>query len=174
MIKRLFLTTVFFACLSAVAHADGNCHTKSSAAITKVFNQGIALNEKFKKSVAGGDQAAYQLLRAQVEKLNEGKVIPCVERAGEILSAVDEPKLAHKLLQLVLSYENSADETISYSLGLIFGANPQVLEDAIKRFSTSEHKLIAERLEVGWLNAKPKFKKEVIKDREQRLQKLLF
>lgn len=172
MTRRLLLVNFLFVFLSAVAHADGRCHVKSVAAIIKVFDQGIVLNDKFKKSVVEGNQAAYQSLRIQVEKLNEEDVIPCVERAGEILSKTDASKLAHKLLELVISYENSADETISYSLGLIFGANPQSLESAIKSFSPSEQKLISERLKIGWLNAKSKFKNEVIEDRERRLLQL--
>jgi hypothetical protein len=173
MIKHLFMSVAFFLYVANFVYADGNC-TKSSTAIIKVFDQGIALNEKYKKSVASGDPTSYRQLRVQVEKLNEENVIPCVERAGEILSTLNEPRLVHKLLQLVVSYENSADETISYSLGLIFGANPQMRENALKRFTPSESKLIVERLEGGWLNAKSNFKKEVIKDRKQRLQKLHF
>jgi hypothetical protein len=56
---------------------------------------------------------------------------------------------------------------------LIFGKNHQVLENTIKRFSPSEQKLISERLKIGWLNARSEFEKEVIEDREQRLQRLV-
>lgn len=172
MIKRLFLSVALCTCLLAVAHAEENCHAKDSVAIIMVFDQGIALNEKFKKSIEHSDKDEYRRLRKSSEQYDDGTVMPCVEQAGRILSARDDPKLAHKLLQLTVSYENSADETISYSLGLIFGVNPQVLENALYRFSSSERKLIAERLQVGWLNAKAKFKKDVVKDRDRRLQKL--
>jgi hypothetical protein len=158
--------------LSAFAYAEGNCVAPDSAAIAKVFEQGIALNEQFKKSVSGKDQATYQALRRQVEELNEGRVMPCVERAQRVLSVRDERELSYKLLQLVVSYENSADETISYSLGMIFGANPKVLENGLSRLGSVERRVVAARLEDGWLNAKVKFKKSVIADRERRLQKL--
>ena len=170
MTKRLSAALLVF--LPAFAYAEGNCPARDSTAITRVFDQGIALNEEFKKSVSSKDQATYQALRKQVEHLNVERVMPCVERAQGILSVRDERELAYKLLQLVVSYENSADETISYSLGMIFGVNPQVLENGLSRFGSVERKVVAARLEVGWLNAKVKFKKNVIADRERRLQKL--
>ena len=120
-----------------------------------------------RRVVSDGNQTEYQL-----RELNEEKVIPCVEHAREALSTRGDAEFAHKLLQLAVSYENSADETIAYSLGLIFGANPVVLEHALKRFSASERRLLTEQLRTGWLNTKSKFTKEAVKDREQRLKRL--
>lgn len=154
------------------AYGEETCPAKDSVAIIRVFDQGIALNEKFKKSVSGEDQTAYRALRTQVQKLNDVKVIPCVQNARKTLSSRNEPKLAHKLLELVVSYENSSDETISYSLGLIFGANPSVLENVWTHFSMTERNFLWKQLHTGWLNARAKFNEEVIKDRERRLEQL--
>src|SRR2546423_7600963 len=147
--------------LSAYAYAEGNCPAPDSAAIAMVFDQGIALNEEFKKSVSRKDQTTYSALRRRVEELNVERIMPCVERAQGILSVRDERELAYKLLQLVVSYENSADETISYSLGMIFGTNPEVLENGLRRFGPAEREVVAARLEIGWLNTKVKFEKNV-------------
>ncbi|GHU08995.1 hypothetical protein AGMMS50225_08710 [Betaproteobacteria bacterium] len=171
MIKSCFLSVLCFLCLSVCAHAEGGC-VNDSAAIIKVFDQGMALNEQFKKSV-GGNYETHRLLSVQSSKFYEERVVPCVERVVEILSRRDSPRLAHKLLLVTISFGNYADETISWSLGSIFGANPGVLENSLKQFSGLEYNWIVWELHAGWLNVRHgnKFSR-VAKDRERRLQKL--
>ena len=118
MIKHLFLSLAIFFCMVGFAHADGNC-AKDSAAIIKVFDRSIALNEKFKR-IVGDDLDKVQQSRRKVEQLHGNSLSPCLKRAVEILSKEDQPELMHKLLEGIASYENSADKMISYSFGLGF------------------------------------------------------
>jgi hypothetical protein len=161
---------ILFAHFPMSALAKETCVT-DSAGIVQVFDKGIALNEKFKRSVAENDSKSYEVLRAQTEKLSERVVIPCVVRARAMLSDHDDPVLANRLLKLVVSYENVADETVSYALGQIFGENPKVLESAIRKFSHSEQKLILAQLQSGWINVRSKYS-AAVKDREIRLRRL--
>jgi len=169
MIKNLFLSVAIFLCMADFAHADENC-TKDSAAVIKVFDQSIVLNERFKR-IPRDDLDKVQQGRKKVEKFHENSLSPCLERAVKTLSQEDQPELMHKLLEVIVSYKNSADEMISYSLGVVFGKNPDIFESSLQSFPTSKRKLILQQLKLGWLNAKAEFKEDVVSDREQRLQK---
>lgn len=169
MIKHLFLSAAIFLCMTDFAHADGNC-AKDSAGVIEVLDQSIVLNEKFKRIADDLDKV--QQSRRKVEQFHENSLSPCLKRTVEILSKEDQPELMHKLLEVIVSYENSADEMISYSLGLVFGENPDAFETSLQGFPASKRRLIVKRLRPGWLNAKSEFKEDVISDRESRLQKL--
>jgi len=54
-----------------------------------------------------------------------------------------------KLLRLTVSYENSADESISYSLGVIFAHNPGAIENGIKEFSEIQRASSDKKCSVG-------------------------
>ena len=172
MIKHFFWVVIFFTCLSAFAHADGNCRTKDSAAIIKIFNQGITLNEKFKKSVGGGDKDEYRKLRKGSEQYDEETVMPCVRRAAQLLSKRSNPALIHKLMELVISYANSADETVSYSMGKVFAANPEAIESSIKEFPKDGRQLIAISVQTGWANVKPGLNTALVANRDARIKQL--
>ena len=172
MIKHFFWLVVFFTCLPAFAHADGNCRAKDSAEIIKIFNHGITLNQKFKKSVGGGDKDEYRKLRKSSEQYDEGTVIPCVRRVPQLLSKRSSPALMHKLMQLVISYENSADETVSYSMGKVFAANPEAVESGIKEFPKNGRKLIANSVQTGWVNVKAGLNAALVANRDERIKKL--
>jgi hypothetical protein len=165
-----------FCCVLASADvgAAENCSKKicTSDELIQVFDHGIQLNENFKASVNGSDKAKYQDLRVQTEKFDETQMQPGEEQAAKILSTKSDSKLAHSLLTVIVSYENSADETLSDLLGTVFGKNPTVIEQAIKGFSDADRKIILNLLEFGWANVKTDFGPKTVADRDKRLRRL--
>lgn len=171
---RFFYALLLFVCASmpTVVSAKDFCSAGNLQTIIPVLDQGIALNEKFKASVNKEDQDQSRKLRKQNESYTEEKVMPCVRRAAQLLSVSSNTQLMRKLMEVVVSYENSADETISYSIGSVFSANPDAIEIGIKSFPTESRRLIAEAVRTGWINAKPKVDSAVVKDRNDRLKHL--
>ena len=174
MIKYLLLATIFFTCLSAFSQDNEVCHSKNSSGIIQIFDKGIVLNEKFKKSVEGNDKDEYQRLRKKIEQYDEGVVMPCVGRASQLMSSRSNSALMHKLMELVISYENSADETISYEMGRLFAVNSKAVEHTIKEFPPSGKKIILKSIQTGWINVKPELSPSVGKSGDERLKKLLL
>ncbi len=158
--------------LPTTVHAGEACSAKSSTEIAKVFTDAISINDRFKKSIDDADRTAYDSLRPQVESFSEENLFPCVRRAAKILSKRNEPILMLNLLRLAVSYENSADETISYSLGVIFARNPGAIENGVKEFSESQRETLAKSIQFGWQNVKSGLSPAVIRDRDERLAKL--
>jgi hypothetical protein len=152
--------------------AEAACESKNPAYVADVLTHGIDLNETFKQSVKSGDQANYLALRKQVEHNDEEVVMPCVRRAAQILSKRSDPALMHKFMGLIISYENSADETISHSIGEVFAADPQAIESGIKKFSRTERQAIIDSILMGWTNVKPGLNAALIIDREKRIKHL--
>jgi len=165
---RLLIVTLLF--VAGFAQAEGNCQKNDSVAIIKVFNQGIALNEQFKRALRD-DLDKVMMSRNKIEQFQENVLSPCMERAVKVLSGENNQELMHKFLDVVVSFENSSDEMTAYSLGMIFGKNPDLLETSLQRFPPSKRKLLVKRLKLGWLNAKLQFKDDVVSDREKRLNK---
>lgn len=167
-----FLFFIAIASMSMPSLADNSCRASNSQAVIEIFDQGIALNEKFKTSVNGSDKDQYRTLRKQSESFGEKQLMPCVQRAARLLSKKSNLQLMKKLMEVVISYENSADETISYSIGSVFAANPDAVEVGIKSFPKASRQQIAEAIRAGWINVKPKVETGLAKDRDDRLRTL--
>lgn len=173
MIKSLFLSVMLLTCLSAFSQDSKTCRAKKSSEIIKVFDKGMVLNDKFKKSVGGPDKDEYQRLRKEIELYDEEVVMPCVRRASQLMAKHADTVLMHKLMELVISHENSADETISYAMGKLFAANPATVERALKEFPINGRKLIAGSVQTGWINVKTELSPTLSKSRDERLKRLL-
>lgn len=171
MIKYLFSLVILLGPLIAFADTDASCSARPSEVI-QVLHKGITLNEKFKKTVGGGDTSEYQRLRKDSEKYDETTVMPCVRRAAQLLTKSSNSALMHKLMELVISYENSADETVSYSMGKIFAGNPAVIEHSIKKFPAVGRRLILNSVQTGWVNVGPGLPPAVVKSRNERIKHL--
>ena len=172
LLLALSVACLLSAILPITANAGETCSAKSSTEIAKVFTNAISLNDRFKKSVNDADPTAHNSLRPKIESFSEETLFPCVKRAAKILSKRNDPILMQKLLRLTIEYENSADESISYSLGVIFAHNPGVIENGIKEFSETQRQTLAKSVEWGWQNVKSGLSPGVIRDRERRLAKL--
>jgi DNA invertase Pin-like site-specific DNA recombinase len=173
MIKSLFLSAILFTGLPASAQGDAHCPAKGNPQIIEVFNTAKLLNARFKASLGRPDEGEYQRLRKEVEQYGETTVMPCVSRAAQRMVNRADPRLMHGLMELLVSYENSADETMSYSMGKLFAADPAAVERALKAFSPSERKLISNSIQAGWINVKLEYSSALGKNREERLKELL-
>jgi DNA invertase Pin-like site-specific DNA recombinase len=173
MIKSLFLSAILFTSFSASGQGNEHCRAKGNPQIIEVFNTAKLLNARFKASVGRPGEGEYQRLRKEVEQYGETTVMPCVSRAAQRMAKRADPRLMHGLMELLVSYENSADETMSYSMGRLFAADPAAVERALKAFSPIERKLISDSIQAGWINVKPEYSSALGKDREERLEKLL-
>lgn len=169
---------IWLACLMSLAfasgiHASEKCIGKNTQEISGVFAKAIDLNEAFKKAATGKDDEAYRSLRTKVERYGEDTAFPCVIKTSKILSNHNNPALMRQFLKLVVSFENSADETISSSLGTIFAYNPSAIERGIKDFPDAQRELIAKSVQVGWENSKKGLGASRIADRDKRIKRLI-
>jgi hypothetical protein len=173
MIKAVVVSLLFFAGLPAFAQDKKTCSAKGSAEIVKIFKEGRGLNQRFKETVAGPGQGSRANLRAALEQYDESRLMPCVRHAAQRLAAHADPVLMHELLVLVISYENSADETLSYAMGSVFGADPAAVERALKAFPAADRKRVHDRIQAGWANVKLDLPPALRKNRDARLANLL-
>lgn len=168
----LFLIcSVIFITTDHVSASESICDADSVDGIIIIINNGIKLNENFKQSV-NKDKDLYLKNRHETELYTENQLIPCLIKASDILGQNREVNLLNSVLRLVLSYGNSADEMIPYSLGMIFGTNPDELETSITRMNVNDRKLIIDMLSFGWMNARQRFNYEIRDNINLRLEKL--
>lgn len=121
----------------------------------------------------GADKDECQRLRKELEQYNQEKVMPCVRRASQHMASHADPLIMHKLMELVISYENSADGTISNSMGKLFATDPATVERGLKEFPVMGRRLIADSVQTGWTNVKAGLAAACRKNRDERLKKLL-
>ena len=126
----------------SMSNATAACRAKDASQIAAALTRGIALNERFKRSVKAGDHARYQDLRKQVERYDEETAMPCVRKALQFLERESDEALVRKLMDFTVSYENSADETVSEAMATIFAKRPDAV--ACVASSTSGQKGLAE------------------------------
>lgn len=132
----------------AVGHAA--CDGKSPALIAQILARGIDLNERFKRSVRSGDEAAYRSLRQQHELYSEDVAMPCLRKASQLLArGVDKP-LLEKSVAFSISHENSADETVSESMASIFAHQPAAIATSLSKLSPSRARVLLGSIEAGW------------------------
>lgn len=149
------------------------CTTASTARVQKIFDESIKLNEAFKKSADGSDDAEYRRLRKQVELYEESTAIPCLKRTVILLRQKSDDSLVHALFAHALSHENSADETESEVLATIFVRHNDAFMLAWRRSSVETNKAVFARTESGWELIRGKY--HTIKQRQvnSRLKQLV-
>lgn len=173
---RLLITCVAASFSVDAISAVDSCSRSSAHKVEAIFAEAIVLNQSFQKSAQNSDtnDEKYRVLRKRSEQNYEGKLMPCIKRATQLLSKDTNIKLMQKLMQLVVSFENTADETLSYSMGKVFAANPQIIEVSMKKFSDSERRVIATSVQLGWTNVRPGLAPTLVKDRDMRVKNLLL
>lgn len=172
LVLSLIVLLLALSGLAYAANEGSGCAGKSPREISRVFDRAIAANEQFKNAVNDWDEPAYRMLRAQVEHYGEEIAFPCASRAASILAKKYDKKLMRDLMRFAISFENSADETLSYSFGIIFTSNPSAIEHSIKIFSSDEQAIIANTVEAGWENTKREVAANIVKDRDARITRL--
>ncbi len=133
----------------------------------------ILLNNEFKKSV-GREPFNEQRRRSQESSAYyESELLPKLKDIVQIVSSGHDIDLAFNYFQFLISYENSADENISYSLGEMFLRNPDVIEQALKKLDKKERQYILQVLIFGFENIiSVNSKDKRIPERKQRLERL--
>lgn len=167
---KAWLPAVLMFC-AVGAHAT--CDTQSVVYVFDVLGHSIALNEEFKHSVNSDDEERYRSLRKQVEQYTEETTMPCARRAQRLLARNPDQKLMFRLMEFAVSYENSADETVSTVMASVFIAHPRVVENELNRFPLPERDILLRSIEVGWANVSNKVPAAQRRDREARLRSLL-
>lgn len=167
---KIFLPAVLISC-AVETHAT--CETRSAVYVIDVLGHSIVLNEEFKHSMNSGDDARYRSLRQQVEQYSEETTMPCMRRAKNLLVEKPDQKLILKLMEFVVSYENSADETVSSVMASVFVTHPNAVENELKRFPPLQRNIVLGSIEAGWADASKKLSAVKRRDRETRLRSLI-
>src|ERR1044071_5045526 len=112
--------------------------------VVEIFQKGIELNEQFKREKNLDRQIK---LREEAETFEEDKLVPAMRSCVEQLTA-GKSGLVEEFLKVILSYENSADEELSELYLQLYIKNPDLTENAIKKFrKTKQQQLIGRLLE---------------------------
>ena len=139
-----------------------------------VFKEAIELNEDFKKTVGKISLDEHKKKRRKLEKFNEEVLRLKIKDCVKLLSSGSDTNLAVEFLRLLISYENSADERLSFALGEVFLHNPDVAIETFDKFKKPDQQYLYEKLEWGWRNAiyGKDISKPIIEDRTRRLKEL--
>lgn len=142
--------------------------------VLAIFNKAIELNEDFKHSVKTLPLEAQQKKRKIVEEYHENQLTEALEECVNLLSSGSDVLLADRFFDVLLSFENSADETLSYVFGEIFLNNPDLIINTFKKFKKTEQKILYQRLEWGFKNItiQKKISEKVLKDRLEKMKQL--
>ena len=126
------------------------CDGKSSTQIVQILARGIDLNERFKRSVKSGDEAAYRSLRLQHEQYSEVVAMPCLRKASQLLGREVQQPLLDKLVVFSISHENLADETVSEAMASVFARQPAAMTTSMSKLSPSRARVLLRSIEAGW------------------------
>ncbi|MBI4378657.1 MAG: hypothetical protein HY578_06140 [Nitrospinae bacterium] len=121
-------------------------------AVLKVFKNAIELNEDFKNSVKTLPLEVQQKKRIILEQYQEKELSVALSDCVSLLSSDNDTNLALSFFDLLLSLENSADETLAYAFGEVFLNNPDLVIRTFDKLKRQEHKTLYPLLEWGWKN----------------------
>ena len=106
--------------------------------VLNVFKEAIKLNEDFKKTVGKSSLDEHKKSRRELEKFNEEVLRLKIEDCVRLLSSGRDVDLAVAFFKLLISYENSADERLSFALGEVFLNNPDLITETFHTFRKSD------------------------------------
>ena len=166
MIKYLVIISLIYSFVYEInqAEAESLCPASASQDIAAIIDKGIKLNEEFKNN---SSTTYYKKLRDNNEKFYEENSLPCVKKAGSILGQKKNKKLAHSFFRFIVSHNNSADEELSYILGILWAESPATITEAIKNLPKKDKDFIVEQTKFGWMNVKTNFNQEIVLDRDK-------
>ena len=119
-----------------------------------VFQFAVFMNEEFKQSEL--DLDCQKRIRHILEAYHELVLMPHFRYAIQYLSKNDDRPLMGELIKVLISYENAADEELSFGLANLFLANPKLVESAYNKISFEEKRIIYRRLREGSMNVSPR------------------
>ena len=162
----IFMTVMF---CGSIAQA---CTAASTDHVQRVLKQSIRLNEAFKKSVQGPDDAEYRRLRKQAEQYKESTAIPCLKRAVILLRQMPDASLVKTLFAHAVSNENSADETESEVLATVFVRHGDAFTTAWGKSSADTKAAVVDRIKSGWELIKARHALPIRQQVELRLKRI--
>jgi hypothetical protein len=145
------LIIVFSQCLYSRPNLLNDTN-KYDASVHKIFNRAIFLNENLKKLADSISLEKYQQLLSALESFHEDTLNPAFSSCVKYLSSGKDSALSFHLLKLLLSFENSADESLTTGFAEIYYYNPDLVEITFNKFDSQEKKKLLKRLLEGWLN----------------------
>lgn len=127
-------------------------HVPNRIEIIEVFKYAIKLNEDFKQTVSKIPLSEHKEKRYMVEKYHEEVLSPTLVEAVKLFSSGEDLDLAIEFCNVLISYENSSDEQLSFSLGEVFYANPELIEKTFLVFERTKQQFLYRQLEWGFEN----------------------
>lgn len=149
-------------------------HQSDRNEVITVFQKAIELNEEFKSGAKEAPQSEHRKMRRELERYHEEVLSPELEICVKLLSSGKDKDLASEFFKLLISFENSADEQLSYSFGEVFLNNPELVEETFGEFSPVERDSLYRQLQWGWENVilAKDLPEATIRDRIERLKRL--
>lgn len=162
----IFLSTLIFAIIFSIQAFSlekniGQMYTAMSSQVPtdvltrkeviNIIKRAIELNKDFKSTI-NKDDGKYRKKRAEVEKYYEEILSPTLADVARLLSTDRDIDLAVEFFNLLISYENSADELLSYTLGEIFFKNPDFVNEVFCKLDKAKQEFIYRQLEWGFEN----------------------
>ena len=174
-ITLVLLTSTSSSICYAESHANQISVSQSQkrTEVIKVFKRAIDLNEDFKSSMQS--PLAEQLeKREKLEKFHEEILWPNLSNCAKLLSSGNDAMLAIQLFDLLISFQNSADEQLAFYLGEIFHNNPELVIATLKKYGKDDQKVLYRYLDWGWANFVwgRKVPESIFVDRKKKILKL--
>jgi len=178
LMRYLQIITILFTLINIpinyIYTADEFSNVSKRESVLKVFKRAIELNEDFKNNVNVLPFEEYQKKRRLTEEYHEQKLEPALSDCVIIFSSGNDIPLAKQFFNLLLSFENSADEGLSITFGEIFLNNPDLIIKTFKKFKKPEQKILYEKLQWGWLNVttQEKIPEKKLRDRTGKMKQI--
>ena len=147
--------------------------------VVEIFSKAIKLNEKFKAGVKKDPLKIQQKRRRETEQYDETILPLALKNSIKLLSSGNDKELAICFFNLLISYENSADEELSYTLAEIYSKNPDLIIKVFNNFNYTQRLYLYKELIWGWENINyyikipQKRKRNLIKKLEELRKKLV-
>ncbi len=136
--------------LSLLTYA-GPAYAKCPEKLSDLLTRAIELNESLKTSVVK-KSANYHDARKHLESYQSDCLSKAYPKIESNLVNKSDNTLLKALLDLSVSFENSADEKLSLLLAKVFRADSESFEKTFKKFSKPNREIIFGQLEFGWGN----------------------
>ncbi|MBI5215278.1 MAG: hypothetical protein HY960_05955 [Ignavibacteriae bacterium] len=117
--------------------------------IIERFHFGIMLNENLKASISTNK---YIEARIEVEKYFENQMQDAIWTCVSIISHNNDTTLGKEFFKLLMSFENSADENLSYAIGEIFFWNSDFISYLLTTIPNPYRLKIIDKIEFGFKN----------------------
>jgi hypothetical protein len=157
-VLSMFICIFSFNCSSIANTPEDNSASLSSPEIMsrgnilEIYKKAIELNEDFKKSVGQVDLGALREKRWRVEKYHEDYLEPAYNNMVKYLSGEDDINLLVAYFDLIVSFENSADEGLNIALGEILLKNPRLIKEAVNSYMSDKRRYVVNKIRSGWEN----------------------